>query len=163
MIGLSILAALPIFYLYRYFPEVKEWNTIFGTIDSQYYESVRTFAWVFLGKFVPLFVITICFFNIKQWWRIALLSPIGTYIYQIINLLNDEFKFKDEALDDYFVVPLSIIICIVLLRLRGRLSFYIEAFRLRQELEDLTLQEELKIEIEQVKKENPSFESNEKV
>jgi hypothetical protein len=88
--------------------------------------------WVFLQKFVFLYLMVIWFFTSKNWWNKAILIPIGMMAYQIINLLNDELKFKDEGLDVIVVLPLTVFICYVLLQIRKKIAFSIEILDLKE-------------------------------
>jgi hypothetical protein len=112
------------------FPDVKVWETPFFVFTSKYYESVSIFMWVFLQKFVFLYLLIIWFYTSKDWWHKAILIPIGMMVYQIINLLNDDLKFKDEALDAIVVLPLVVVICFLLLQIRKKLAFSIEVLDL---------------------------------
>lgn len=91
--------------------------------------------WVFLGKFVWFYLALIWYFTNLHWWKHAVLVPIGMSLYQIIILLNDDVKFKDEAIDKFVLIPIIVIICGVLLYLRTRLSFYASALDLKDEFD----------------------------
>jgi hypothetical protein len=92
--------------------------------------------WVFLQKFVWLYLMIIWFFTSKNWWNKAILCPIGMLVYQIIILLNDEIKFKDESLDKFVVIPIAIGVCAILLVVRQKLAFYVDAISLKERIED---------------------------
>jgi hypothetical protein len=132
IIAVLICAAPLLFYSYMCFPDVKVWETPFFVFDSKYYENVSTFMWVFLQKFVFLYLMVIWFYTSKNWWHKAILIPIGMIVYQIINLLNDELKFKDGALDAVVVLPLVVVICFVLLQIRKKLAFTLEVLDLKE-------------------------------
>jgi hypothetical protein len=130
------------------FPSAKVWETPFFTFTSKYYENVETFAWVFLQKFIFIYLMIIWFMTCKNWWNKAILIPIGMMAYQIINLLNDELKFKDEGLDAIVVLPLTILVCYILMKIRNKLSFYTEALDLKSQI-DLEIEkaeEEIKMQ-----------------
>jgi hypothetical protein len=112
------------------FPTTKVWETPFFVFTSKYYENVSTFMWVFLQKFVFLYLLIIWFYTSKDWWHKAILIPIGMMVYQIINLLNDDLEFKDGALDAIVVLPLVVVICFLLLQIRKKLAFSIEVLDL---------------------------------
>jgi hypothetical protein len=127
-----------IFYSYMCFPNVKVWETPFFTYTSKYYENVETFMWVFLQKFIFLYLMVIWFCTSKDWWHKAILIPIGMIAYQIINLLNDELKFKDEYLDAIVLVPLVVIICFSLIMLRNKLALFIPILDLKEQIDIAT-------------------------
>lgn len=132
IIAVLIGASPLVFYSYMCFPNIKVWETPFFVYTSGYYENVCTFMWVFLQKFIFLYLMVIWFFTSKNWWNKAILVPIGMMVYQIINLLNDELKFKDEALDAIIVLPLTVFICFVLLQIRKKLAFSLEVLDLKE-------------------------------
>jgi hypothetical protein len=78
----------------------------------------------------------IWFFTCKNWWNKALLVPIGMLFYQIINLLNDEIKFKDGTLDFVVVIPITIILCIILVLIRQKIAKFIPALDLMDRVEN---------------------------
>lgn len=144
IIAVLIIITPIIFYSYQCFPSVKTWETSLFTYTSKYYENVSTFMWVFLQKFVFLYLMIIWYFTCRYWWNKAILVPIGMLLYQTINLLNDEIKFKDEALDFFIVIPLSLGVCLFLIILRNKISSKIAA---------LDLMDTIDREIEKVEKE----------
>ena len=77
----------------------------------------------------------IWYFTCKNWWNKAILVPIGMLLYQTINLLNDEIKFKDEGLDFVIVAPLTLGICSFLAIIRNKISTKIAALDLMDTIE----------------------------
>lgn len=78
----------------------------------------------------------IWYFTAKNWFKNAILVPVGMLFYQIIFLLDEEIKFQDEfILDKYIVFPLSCGICIFLLVIRSKLIFYADGLDLKEEIE----------------------------
>jgi hypothetical protein len=138
VVAVLICAAPIFFYSYMCFPTTSVWETPFFVFTSKYYENVETFMWVFLQKFVFFYLLVIWFFTSKDWWHKAILVPIGMMVYQIINLLNDDLKFKDEALDAIVVLPLVAFVCFLLWQIRKKMSFTLEALNLK-ELIDLEI------------------------
>ncbi|WP_134344400.1 hypothetical protein [Flavobacterium psychrophilum] len=92
--------------------------------------------WVFLQKFVWFYLMIIWYFTSKNWWNKAILCPIGMLLYQIIILLNDEIKFKDEEFDEIIIIPIIISVCLLLLIIRKKLAFYVDAISLKERLEE---------------------------
>ncbi|CAA0189258.1 Membrane protein [Tenacibaculum maritimum] len=137
IIAILVIISPVIFYSYLSFPQAKTWETFLFTYESKYYEDVFTFMWVFLGKFVWFYLSLIWYFTNKNWWKHAVLIPIGMSLYQIIILLNDDIKFKDEAFDKLFLIPFVIFICLILIYLREKVSFYSKALDLKDEFEKM--------------------------
>lgn len=131
IVAILIVTSPFVFYSYVRFPDVKVWETPFFVFESKYYESVSTFMWVFLQKFVFLYLMIIWFFTSKNWWNSAILVPISMLLYQIIILFNDEFQYKDEFITDkYVIISISIAVCLFLYYIRKKLSSYIRAIGL---------------------------------
>lgn len=133
-----VIAITPIvFYSYESFPDVKVWKTSFFTYTSLYYESVSTFVWVFLQKFIFLYLMIIWFFTSSNWWNKSILAPIGMLIYQIIILINDEVQFIETIrLDKFIILPIVIAILVFLIQMRNKLLFYINALDLKAQIEN---------------------------
>ena len=145
IVAIIVVTAPLVFYGYLCFPDIKIWKTHFFVYNSNYYQSVRTFVWVFLQKFIFLYLMIIFYFRIKDWWKNAILSPIAMLLYQIIMMFNDEFKLKDEANIELFTVVFFVsIICFFILLLRKKLSTYSQALDLKAQID---------LEIEKVQKE----------
>ena len=126
-----------IFYSYSCFPDVKVWETYFFTFHSYYYESVYAFMWTFLQKFVVLYLMLIWFFTSKNWWNKAILVPIGMFLYQIVMMVNEEVVKKDEIkFDKFFIIPLVIGICILLILIRNKILFYSETLDLKDRIDN---------------------------
>lgn len=134
-IGVLIVATPFLFYSYTRFPEVKVWETSFFTFESHYYESVKTFAWVFLQKFVFIYLLLIWFFTCREWWKNAILVPIGMLVYQMTILLSDEIFLKDQLKELIILLPFVAIVCFSLWFIGKRLSMYSRAFDLKDEIE----------------------------
>lgn len=132
-----IIATTPIiFYSYECFPDVKIWETSFFTYTSIYYQSVSTFVWVFMQKFIFLYLMIIWFFTSKNWWNKSILVPIGMLLYQITILVNDEIHFKDVFLiDKFFILTITAVFLFFLIKIRNKLLFYINAIDLKDQIE----------------------------
>lgn len=144
-----IIALSPLlFYSYKsgLFPTGKVLETPFFTLTSQYYENLTTFVWVFLGKFVPLYLFCIWFFTCRYWWYWSILVPIGMYIFQIVSLFNDEFKLKDEPIELIYIIPYMVIVGLVLYLVRKKIQKYIKMFNLKEQIESEVKRVELELE-----------------
>lgn len=91
--------------------------------------------WVFMQKFIMIYVLLIWFWTCKDWWNKAIIVPLGMLIYQLIKLLNDEIFLTDELQDAQFVVPFTVLICAILFFIRKKLSFSARAIDLKKEIE----------------------------
>ncbi|TRZ45221.1 hypothetical protein [Robertkochia solimangrovi] len=116
-----VIAISPyIFYLYEGIPDVKVWETPFFTFESNYNESVQVFAWVFLNKFVPLYLAIIWFLTCKHWWYHVILIPISMFIFQTITVVNIDIKYVDE-MEFYYIIPVMMIVIPVVYLIRLKL------------------------------------------
>ena len=137
IIIILIVATPFIFYSYTCFPDVKVWKTSFFTYESTYFNSIYVFAWTFLQKFIFLMLMLIWFNTCNHWWNKAILVPIGMLFYQIIILLNDEIKFKDNGqLDKYFLFPLIVAICFIIILIRKKLLEKVKILDLKEEVDN---------------------------
>ncbi|MEO8773821.1 MAG: hypothetical protein ABI263_02985 [Gelidibacter sp.] len=108
----TIIAGSPfLFYLYEYVPETRDWETLFFTYHSGFYENARTAMWMLTSKFIPLFYLTIWFFTCRHWWYHALLVPIVMFIYQIVDGL---FQDCDSALDQFDILYMLPVMALVI-------------------------------------------------
>lgn len=79
----------------------------------------------------------IWFNTCNHWWNKAILVPIGMLFYQIIILLNDEIKFKDNGqLDKYFLFPLIVAICFIIILIRKKLLEKVKILDLKEEVDN---------------------------
>jgi len=108
-----------LFTLYESFPNIKIWETPFGTYRSHYYESVSTLAWTLTGKLVPLYLLTIWFFTCKHWWYHAILVPIAMYIVQIMETIDGD-RYVD-TLNIYIMAPIVLIAAVFLYTIRTKI------------------------------------------
>ncbi|CAA0192574.1 conserved membrane hypothetical protein [Tenacibaculum maritimum] len=134
-----VIAISPlIFYSYKFgvFPKEKTLETPFFTLTSYYYEDVSAFAWVFFGKFIPLYLLCIWFFTCRYWWYWSILIPIGMYFFQLTSLFSEEFKLKDEPIELVLIFPYMLIIGVGLYFVRKRIMTYIELFNLKEQIEN---------------------------
>lgn len=134
----ATLLALTPFYvtLWQYVPSQKSWETFLGTLTSNYYQNVQVFAWTLTSRVVPLFLLIIWMFTNRHWWYHVLLIPIALYIYQIIEIFNDEIVFT-ETYQIFYLLPVMAVIVPSIYLIRARIFNKInEATKSMQELED---------------------------
>lgn len=142
-----------IFYLYESFPKKVHSMEILGiTIESTEGMDLNTNAWLFFGKFVPLYLLILWFFTCKHWWYHVLLIPIAMYLFQIFSALNNSIQYIDEF-EIYVIIPVMMIIIpmvyLIRLKLFDRFVYGIDLRKIDEELEKYdALEEELKKEAE---------------
>ncbi|WP_422104538.1 hypothetical protein [Winogradskyella sp.] len=106
----TIIAGTPfVFYLHEYVPDTKEWETIFGSYNSQFYESANVAMWVLSMKIIPLLLTLIWFFTCRHWWYHALLVPIIMFSFQIVSAINADTNPLDE-LHILYLLPIMAIV-----------------------------------------------------
>ncbi|MEP3836970.1 MAG: hypothetical protein ABJM36_04955 [Algibacter sp.] len=116
----TLIAITPyLFYLYESVPDIKTWDTFFGSYDSKYNESVFVLAWTLAGKIVPLYLLFIWFFTCRHWWYHVLIVPIAMYSYQIFNVIKQDSTNIDSNQLIYLIPLMAIIVpSIYLIRAR---------------------------------------------
>ncbi|WP_156772389.1 hypothetical protein [Urechidicola croceus] len=122
-------------YLYNYFPDEKVFETIFGTFESNYYESVRYFVWALLSKLVPIFLLLIWFTTCKHWWYHVIAVPIAIYIFQLFGVINDDIDFVDEV-EFVYSLPITIIVLIILYFIRSKINVFLKAQDLKKQVDE---------------------------
>lgn len=104
-VAFIILMTPLLFYIHHFFPDSPTFDTIFGRMDSSYYQNVQIFIWVVFGKVTPLILLLIWFLTCKHWWYHAIIVPVAVITYQILIALNEDIVFLDFN-DIYFLFPL---------------------------------------------------------
>ncbi len=132
----TIIAGSPfLFYLYNYVPTSQDWETIFFTYHSGFYENAQTAMWMLTGKVVTLIFLIIWFFTCRHWWYHALIVPISMYVFQIFDSIRqditmDEFNFL-------YMLPIMALIIPSIYLIRAKVFDKInDAGKTMQELED---------------------------
>ena len=134
LIALCIVLSPILFYAYQGFPDVKSWESfLFGTIDSKYYESINTLAWVVFGKVVPFILLLIWFFTCKHWWYHSIIVPISMYVFQIITSLNQDLSFNDTN-ELLYTIPIIAIVAAITYTIRTKIFDRLYGVNLDQEL-----------------------------
>lgn len=133
----TLIALTPyLFNLYESVPDVKVWNTFFGTYESNHYGSVFVLAWTLTNKLVPLFLLFIWFFTCRHWWYHSLLVPMSMYVYQVIIILDDDLLFADNN-QIMFLIPVMTIIIPSIYLVRAQIFNKINTVnKTMEELED---------------------------
>lgn len=124
-----------IFYLYDTFPESTTWENDYFTIISEF--EIQISVWLFLGKFVPLYLFIIWFITCKHWWYHIILIPISMFVFQLLSVMND-VRWVDEF-EIYYVIPVMMIIIplvyLVRIKLFDKLVHGIDLRKIDAELE----------------------------
>ncbi|GGK60127.1 MULTISPECIES: hypothetical protein [Flavobacteriaceae] len=113
----------------------EDWDTIFGVIKGGYYVKAHNYIYYFFSKFVPLLLLFIWFITNKHWWVHAIAIPISVYLFQLIAVINDSVEYVDEV-EFIYTVPIAVIIITILYFIRGKMSIYIQAVDLKQEMDE---------------------------
>ena len=124
------------FYIYNYFPDTKTYETIFGTFESNWYESVRYSVWAILNKLIPLSLLLIWFTTCKHWWYYSIAIPISVYIFQLISVVNDDTNFSDE-MEFIYSLPFTILILTILFFIRSKISLFLKAKDLKKQADEV--------------------------
>lgn len=136
----AILIAISpyIFYLYNDVPSTPTWDTFFGTIESNYYQNMNDMMWIFLGKFVPFYLLILWFLTCKHWWYHVILIPMSMYAFQLFYVINDESNYFDEV-EIYLVIPIMLIIAPIVYLIRRKIFekyvYGIDLKKIEEELE----------------------------
>ncbi len=134
MIALFIVLSPILFYVYQGFPDVKSWeSSLFGTINSYYYESIYTLAWVLFGKIIPLLLLLLWFFTCKHWWYHSIIVPISMYVIQIYISLNQDLEFNDTN-EITYIIPIIAIVAAITYAIRTKIFDRLYGVDLDQEL-----------------------------
>lgn len=123
------------FYLYRYFPEDKVYETFFFTFESNYYGSVRDFAYHAFSKLVPIILLLVWFTTCKHWWYHSIAIPIAVYTFQLVGVFNDDVGYIDEY-EFIYSIPFTLVILTILYFIRSRISTYLKAVDLKKEVDN---------------------------
>ncbi len=133
----TLIAITPyLFTIWEGVPIDKTWDTFFGLYTSNYYESVQILVWTLLGKLIPLLLLLIWVFTCRHWWYHVILVPIAMYVFQIIEVLNDDLRFAgtDELL---YLLPVMAIVIPSIYLIRARMFDKLNsADKSMEELED---------------------------
>lgn len=135
---ITLLLLLTPYFLYVYKnidPSIENYNTIFGTIKAGYYGSIKMYVYALVSKFVPLMFLIIWFLTNKHWWVHALIIPISVYFFQFYSVINDGQAFMDEV-EFIYSLPLTVAVFVVLYFLRSKLSTFIMAVDLKEEMDE---------------------------
>jgi hypothetical protein len=104
-LSLLLIATPFLFYIYKYAPDAKEWDTIFGTIRSNGFLNVQSYMHAVFTKFTFVMLTTIWFLTSNNWWKYAILVPLVMFLFQFLGVLNFELEYIDEF-DFWYSLPI---------------------------------------------------------
>lgn len=114
-----LIAITPfLFYMYESFPNTQIWETSLFTVETAFNDWI-SFAWVFTGKFIPLYLLLIWFFTCKHWWHWIILLPIAMYSFQIWGIINQSNDVDEIEL--VYIIPLMMIMVPAVYLIRAKL------------------------------------------
>lgn len=84
-----ILMSPFVFKAHDYFSRDPDatFNLLGFVIDSNGFNNLNAFAWFFVSKFIPLYLLIIWFLTCKHWWYHILLIPICMYAFQLFEVV----------------------------------------------------------------------------
>ncbi|SFW20492.1 hypothetical protein SAMN02927921_00542 [Sinomicrobium oceani] len=134
-----------IFYFYENFPQQETWDTWLYKFNSPNYGSVYTAAWLFIGKFVPLYLLLLWFLTCRHWWYHIILIPIAMYAFQLFGTINVDVQYVDEV-EIYYIIPIMLIIIpivyLIRLKLFDKIVHGIDMKKLDEELKKYEVEED---------------------
>lgn len=86
---LFIVASPFVFKAHDYFSREPDATVNFLglTIDSNGFNNLNAFAWFFVSKFIPLYLLIIWFMTCKHWWYHILIIPVCMYAFQLFEVI----------------------------------------------------------------------------
>ena len=97
-----------IFYIYKLAPsEVGKWDTIFGTISSNGFNSVQSFLHALFTKITFVLLTSIWFLTSRNWWKYAILVPLTLFLFQLFGVINQKIQYIDEY-DFWYSLPILV-------------------------------------------------------
>ncbi len=113
-LSLLLIATPFLFYIYKYAPDSKEWDTVFGTIRASGFSNVNSYMHAVFTKFTFIMLTTIWFLTSNNWWKYAILVPLVMFLFQFIGVLNYELQYIDEF-DFWYSLPIIVPILLFLI------------------------------------------------
>ena len=114
-----LIASTPyLFYTYEGLPDSQIWETSLFSFTTSF-PSWVSFAWYFVGKAVPLFLLLLWFFTCKHWWHWIILVPIAMYSFQLWGIINESQNL--DELELYFILPLMAVLIPAVYLIRAKL------------------------------------------
>ena len=121
LLSLLLIATPFLFYVYKYAPDAKEWDTIIGTIRASGFSNVQSYMHAVFTKFTFIMLTTIWFLTSNNWWKYAILVPLVMFLFQFIGVLNFELQYIDEF-DFWYSLPIILPILFFLIYISFRIN-----------------------------------------
>jgi len=128
VISIILITTPFLFYLYKFAPsDSQEWNTIFGTLKSNGFNSMQTYMHALFTKVTFVTLTIIWFLTARNWWKHAILVPLTMFLFQLSGVINFQLQFIDEY-DFWYSLPFISPIIIFLIYLSFRISKHTEQY-----------------------------------
>ena len=137
---LLIFSAVAINFVYLLIPDGLNKIDIGGwSLGNMGFGSLDNLAWYLLKKISIVLFLIIWFISAKNWWKMAILTPLIIYSYQIIEVFFDigdvDAGNNSKILPILFPVIIALLFLIQIVRLKSRLMDYIDQFEKELETE----------------------------
>ncbi len=134
LIKVTFIVALLLNFVYLIFPkDLKSFELIGINFHDLGFGTINNLVWYLLKKVSLLIVFFIWYSTSINWWRIAILSPILIYAYQIIEVFYDVKDIESYGNSNVFPAVFLILIVILLIsriiKLRTKMMDYLEMFQ----------------------------------
>ncbi|GAB5401584.1 MAG: hypothetical protein Aureis2KO_31690 [Aureisphaera sp.] len=108
--------------MYKFAPsDSKEWDTIFGTIQSGKYRSVAIFFHALFTKVIFVLLTAMWFLTSRNWWKYAILVPLTMFLFQLSAAVNHNIDYIDEF-DFWYSLPIVLPILFFLIYISVRIQ-----------------------------------------
>ena len=160
---LLILITPFLFKIHEYFPEDPEAKvSILGfEITRNGFQDISVYVWFLLGKFIPLYLLTLWFLTCKHWWYHAILIPITMYAFQIFEVIFSDDKYVDTD-NIMWLLPVCMavipLVYLVRIKLYDRYVHGIDLEAMETELQTLKAKQQEEKRIEANRAELPEVE-----
>ena len=121
-ISILLIATPFLFYIYKIAPaDSKEWETIFGTIESGRFKGVQTFLHALFTKLTFVLLTLIWFLTSNNWWKYAILVPLTMFLFQLFGVISYKLIYMDDF-DFWYSLPFIVPILVFLIYISLRIS-----------------------------------------
>lgn len=136
LLSFFLIATPFLFYIYKFAPsDAKEWNTIFGAINSGGFGSVQAYMHALFTKITFVSLTGIWFLTSNNWWKYAILVPLTMFLFQLSGVINYKIQYIDEF-DFWYSLPLILPIVIFLAYISYRLGKSVSSNYLKMQLDE---------------------------
>lgn len=133
-IQIILICALTLNFTYLIIPkDLKSIEFIGIVIHDLGFGTISDLVWYIFKKLSLLIVFFIWFVTSNNWWRLAILSPILIYSYQLVEIFYDINELESYGNSNIFPAVIFILLFILLIsrtvKLRTKMMDYLELFR----------------------------------